>query len=184
MDNTPQIMKKRTLTMQDENLRKAAKQSKRYSFIAEHRGGPLTKDNHHKLIRWSRECSEHVLFLIEKDIDKRLVYALDVSRKWENAEVPTGVAMKASLGAHAVARQVKDPIYKAIARSVGQTVATAHMADHSLGGAFYALKAIKLAKKNIKNERDWQTKKLGKLPSDIIEIVQTMWTKKALDQKI
>lgn len=170
--------------MRDKNLRKTAKQSKRYPFIAEHRGGPLTKDNHRKLIRWARECSEHVLFLIEKNIDKRLVYALDVARKWENAEVPTGVAMKASLDAHAVARQVKDPIYKAIARSVGQAVATAHMADHSLGGAFYALKAIKLAKRNIENERKWQTKKIGKLPSDIIEIVQTMWTKKALDQKI
>jgi hypothetical protein len=32
--------------MQNENLKKIAKQSKRYPFIAEHRGGPLTKDNH------------------------------------------------------------------------------------------------------------------------------------------
>ena len=184
MDNTPQTMKKRTLTTPDKNLRKTAKQSKRYPFIAEHRGGPLTKDNHRKLMKWARECSEHVLFLIEKDIDKRLVYALDVAKKWENAEVATGVAMKASLGAHAVARQVKDPIYRAIARSIGQAVATAHMADHSLGGAFYALKAIKLAKMKIENERDWQTKQLGKLPCDIVEIVQIMWTEKALDQKI
>ncbi|MGZ3920857.1 MAG: putative immunity protein [Bacteroidia bacterium] len=170
--------------MQGKNLRKTAKQSTRYSFIAEHRGGPLTNDNHRKLIRWARECSEHVLFLIEKDIDKRLIYALDVARKWENGDVPTGAAMKASLAAHAVAREVKDPVYKAIARSIGQTLATAHMADHSLGGAFYALKAIKLANKNIENERNWQTKKLRKLPSDIIEIVQSSWAKKALDQKI
>ena len=170
--------------MHDKNRKKMAIQSKRYPFIAEHRGGPLTKENHRKLIKWARECSEHVLFLIDKDIDKRLIYALDVAKKWENDNVPTGVAMKASLGAHEVARQVENPVYKAVARSVGQVVATAHMADHSLGGAFYALKAIKLAKRDIENERDWQNKKLGELPSEIIEIVHTMWIKKELDKKI
>ncbi len=41
---------------------------------------------------------------------------------------------------------------------------------HSLGGAFYALKAVKLANKNIEKERDWQVKKLSELPSEIIEI--------------
>ena len=170
--------------MYNENLKKIAKQSERYPFIAEHRGGPLTKDNHRKLIKWAIECSERVLFLIDKEIDKRLLYALDIAKQWGNKIVTTGVAMKASMGAHNVARQVENPIYKAVARSVGQTVATAHMADHSLGGAFYALKAIKLAKKDIENERDWQTKKLGELPSEIIETVQSMWMKKELDKRI
>jgi hypothetical protein len=167
-----------------ESLKKMAKQSKRYPFIAEHRGGPLTKDQHRKLIKWAKECSENVLYLIEEEIDNRLLYALEVTEKWENGSVSTGVAMKASLGAHAVAKQVENPIYKAIARSIGQTAATAHMADHSLGGAFYALKALKLAKKDIENERDWQIKKLGELPSGIIEIVKATWTRKELDKKI
>lgn len=170
--------------MQNKNQKNEAMQSKRYPFIAEHRGGPLTKENHRKLIKWARECSEHVLFLIGKDIDKRLIYALDVAKNWENDTIPTGVAMKASLGAHAVARQAENPIYKAVARSIGQAVATAHMADHSLGGAFYALKAIKLAKGDIENERDWQNKKLDELPSEIIEIVHNMWIKKELDKRI
>lgn len=170
--------------MQNENLKKKAKLSNRYPFIAEHRGGPLTKANHRKLIKWAIECAEHVLFLIDNEIDERLLYALDVAKQWENDTMSTGMAMKASLGAHAVARQVENPIYKAVARSIGQTVATAHMADHALGGAFYALKAIKLAKKDIDNERNWQTKKLGELPSDIIEIVESMWIKKKLDKRI
>lgn len=34
--------------MQSKNLKDPAKQSKRYAFIAEHRGGPLTKENHCK----------------------------------------------------------------------------------------------------------------------------------------
>lgn len=160
------------------------KESNRYAFIAEHRGGPLTKENHRKLIKWAIECSEHVLFLIHKDIDKRLAYALDVAKKWKNGNIPTGVAMKASLGAHAVARQAEDPVYKAVARSIGQTVATAHMADHSLGGAFYALKAIKLANEDIEKEKHWQTEKLNGLPKEVIEIVQTMWIKKELDKRV
>lgn len=170
--------------MQNENLKNTASQSKRYPFIAEHRGGPLTKDNHRKLIKWAIECSEHVLFLLDKEIDERLLHALDIAKQWEDDTIPTGLAMKASLGAHAVARKLENPIYKAVARSIGQTVATAHMADHSLGGAFYALKAIKLAKMDIEIEKNWQTKKLGELPSEIIEIVQSMWMKKELDKKI
>ena len=170
--------------MKYKNLKKSAKQSRRYPFIAEHRGGPLTKENHRKLIRWARECSEHVLYLIGNDIDKRLLYALDVAKQWENDAILTGIAMKASLGAHAVAREAEDPVYKAVARSIGQTVATAHMADHSIGGAFYALKAVKLANKDIKKEREWQIKELNELSSELIEIIQKMWIMKELDKRI
>lgn len=120
--------------MQGKDLKETAKQSNRYPFIAEHRGGPLTKEHHQKLIKWARECSEHVLYLIDKQIDERLLYALDVAKEWENNKVATGMAMKASLGAHAVARQSEDPGYKAVARSIGQTVATAHMADQKIRG--------------------------------------------------
>jgi len=92
--------------------------------------------------------------------------------------------MKASLGAHAVAREAEDPVYKAVARSIGQTVATAHMADHSPGGAFYALKAVKLANKDIEKEREWQIEKLNELPLELIEIIQTVWIMKELDKRI
>ena len=27
-------------------------------FVAVHRGGPLTKERHHQLMRWARECSD------------------------------------------------------------------------------------------------------------------------------
>ncbi len=161
-----------------------SKQSDRYPFIAEHRGGPLTKEHHQKLIKWARECSEHVLYLIDKQIDERLLYALDVAKEWENHQVPTGIAMKASVGAHAVARQSEDPVYKAVARSIGQTVATAHMADHSLGGAFYALKAIKSANGDIEKEREWQIRKLQELPLEISEIILNLWKIKELDRRV
>ena len=170
--------------MPNKNSKKIDEHSKRYPFIAEHCGGPLTKENHHKLINWARLCAQHVLALNDKEIDKRLRYALDVAKKWENGNVPTGIAIKASLGAHEVAKESEDPVNRAVARAIGQAVATAHMADHSLGAAFYALKAVKFANRNVDRERDWQTKKLNELPSDLIEIVQTMWEKKDLDRRI
>lgn len=170
--------------MKKEKLKKSANPSNRYPFIAAHRGGPLIKAHHQLLMNWAITCSEHVLYLIDKEIDTRLLYALAIAKQWKDNKVATGVAMKASLGAHAVARQEINPIYKAVARSVGQTVATAHMADHSLGGAFYALKAIKYAKLNIEYERGWQIKKLEELPAELVEIVQHMWSKKELDKRI
>jgi hypothetical protein len=158
--------------------------SARYPFVAEHRGGPLSKENHRRLIRWARECAEHVLPLIDEEVDQRLNDALAVAKAWENGLVPTGVAIKASLGAHAVARQSKNPVYTAVERSIGQAVATAHMADHALGGAFYALKAVKLANGDLEKEREWQAGKLLELPSELREIIQTMWNRKEFERRI
>jgi hypothetical protein len=147
-------------------------------FVAVHRGGYLTKDNHRGLMRWARECSEHVLLLIDEKIDKRLIHALNVAKEWENDNVSTGDAMKASLDAHAAARESSNPISIAVARSIGQAVATAHMADHSLGAALYALKAVKHAGKSINEEREWQIKQLQQLPLEIVELVLTTMKKK------
>jgi hypothetical protein len=69
----------------------------------------------------------------------------------------------------------------AVARAVGHAVATAHMADHSLGAALYALKAVKNAGKSIDAERKWQNEQL---PSEIMEIVLTARSKKEQDLKI
>ncbi len=142
-------------------------------FAAVHRGGTLTKDNHHKLIKWCRMCSEHVLSLIDKNIDERLIRALNAAKEWEKDKAATGEAMKASVGAHAAARESSNPISKAVARSVGHAAATAHMADHSMGAALYALKAVKIAGKSIEAERKWQYKQLQKLPPEIAELVLT-----------
>jgi hypothetical protein len=147
-------------------------------FVAVHRGGTLTIDNQRKLIRWARECSEHVLSLINGNIDKRLVHALNVAKEWENDNVAVGVAMKASSDAHAVARESSNPIFMALARSIGHAVATAHMADHSLGAALYALKAMKYAGKSIDEEREWQNRQLQHLPPEIVELVLATMLKK------
>ena len=147
-------------------------------FVAVHRGGMLTKDNHRKLMGWARRCSEHVLSLIDKTIDERLVHALHVAEAWEYDDVTTGAAMKASSGAHAAARASSNPVSIAVARSIGHAVATAHSADHALGAALYALKAVKHAGKSIGAEREWQNLQLNQLPVEIVELVQTTMLEK------
>jgi hypothetical protein len=150
-------------------------------FVAEHRGGPLTRDHHRQLIRWARECSEHVVSHIDGSIEPRLLYALSVAREWENEKVTTGVAMKASAGAHTVARESSDPVTIAVARSIGHAVATAHMADHSMGAALYALKAVNKAGKSVDTERRWQHEHL---PAEIRELVLTAMNEKERHFKI
>ena len=151
-------------------------------FVAVHRGGPLTKDHHHQLMRWARECSEHVLSLIDEKIDKRLlIHALYVAKEWEKEKVTVGEARNASVSAHAVARESSNPIVIAVARSIGHAVATAHMADHSLGAALYALKAVKNAGKSVDAERKWQNEQL---PSEIKELVLTAMSLKEKHFKI
>jgi hypothetical protein len=144
-------------------------------FIAEHRGGLLKKDHHRELIKWSCNCCEHVLPLCIETIDERLVNALIIAKEWGRDNAAVGDAMKASVKSHAVARESSNPISIAVARSIGHAVATAHMADHSLGAAIYALKAVKFAGKSIDAERIWQNEQLQ---SEIKEFVLKARTEK------
>jgi hypothetical protein len=144
-------------------------------FIAEHRGGLLKKDHQRQLISWACKCCEHVLPLCNETLDERLLNALFIAKEWAKGNAKAGDAMKASVVSHAVARESSNPISIAVARSIGQAVATAHMADHSLGAAIYALKAVKFADKSIDAERKWQNEQL---PSEIMELVLTTRTEK------
>jgi hypothetical protein len=136
-------------------------------FVAEHRGGPLTKEKHKQLILWACKCVENVLPLINKP-DEKLTNAIETAKEWAKDNASVGDARNASFDAIAVANELTNPIEIAIARSVGHAVATAHMADHSLRAAEYALKAIKLSEKSIDNERKFQDKHLT---LDIKELV-------------
>lgn len=137
-------------------------------FIAEHRGGLLKKDQHLSLMQWACDCAEHVLPLLGEHIDERLLGALQVAKAWMQGNASVGDARKESVAAHMVARESLDPIEIAVARAVGHAVATAHMADHSLGPAYYGLKAVKYAGKSTDSERSWQD---THIPSDVKDLV-------------
>lgn len=69
-----------------------------------------------------------------------------------------------------MANELSNPTSITVARSVGHAVATAHMADHSLGAAWYALKAVKNEGKSVDDEIKWQNEQL---PLEIKELVLT-----------
>ena len=144
-------------------------------FLAEHRGGPLIKEQHIQLINWACDCSENVLPLFGEKSDERLIYALSIAKDWAIGKATAGDARKASLKAINVANESSNPVSIAVARAIGHAVATAHMADHSLGAALYALKAVKNAGKSVDEERKWQNEQL---PSEIMDLVLTSRVKK------
>lgn len=137
-------------------------------FVAEHRGGLLKKQQHYQLMQWAIDCATHVLPLFGKIVDERLTYALKVGEQWHQGKAAAGDAQKASVQSHVVAREQTNPASIAVARSVGQAVATAHMADHSLAAALYALKAVAASGGSMDAERKWQDEHL---PTDVRELV-------------
>ena len=139
-------------------------------FVAKHRGGSLSIEQHHQLTQWACYCSEHVLHLLDKRIDQRLENALRVAKAWKLGRASVGDARKASLEAIAVANEASDKTAIAVAHAVGHAVATTHMADHSLGSAWYALKAVKSAGRSIDEERTWQN---DQLPPEVRDLVLT-----------
>jgi hypothetical protein len=144
-------------------------------FVADHRGGVLKKEQHHQLMQWGCDCAKHVLYLVGDEIDERLIDALIVAKEWIKGNISVRDAREASIEAHSIARESTNQILIAIARSVGHAVATAHMADHSLGAALYALKAVKSAGKSIEDEKNWQN---DQLPAQIKEFVINTRNKK------
>ncbi len=139
-------------------------------FIAVHRGGLLSREHHRLLMKWTHDCAKHVLYLLGDEIDERLIDALRISLAWERGNASVGDARAASVNAHAAARASDNPVPIAVARACGHAVATAHMADHSLGAAIYALIAVKHSGQSIEAERNWQNEQL---PDEILELVLT-----------
>ncbi len=128
-----------------------------------------SKEDQRSLAAWAADCAERVLPFFEKAYpeDDRPRKAIEACRTW----VRTGVfkmadIRKASLAAHAAAREAKENNTACFAaRAAGQAVATAHVPQHALGGAYYALKAVAAADPanagvNIAEERDWQSWRL------------------------
>lgn len=130
-------------------------------FIAVHRGGLLGKEDHRALSAWAADCAERVLPMFESSSsDTRPRDAIAMARRWAEGDATVGEARKSSVAAHAAAREAEDPAAVAAARAAGHAVATAHAADHSLGGALYAIRALRCAGVETEEETGWQIERL------------------------
>jgi hypothetical protein len=95
---------------------------------------------------WAADCAERVLDHFERAYpdDPRPRSALMACRAWARGEIRVGEARKASLAAHAAARQAEPhPSAQAAAHAAGHAVATAHVPRHARGAAIYAASAVR-----------------------------------------
>ena len=110
------------------------------------RGGTLTDDEHRLLALWAATCAEHVLDLFEsqRPDDPRPRHAIDQARAWVCGEA--GMMQARAAGGHAMgaARDLRGAARHA-AYAAGQAACVAHVAEHDLGAAAYAIKAVRAA---------------------------------------
>lgn len=142
-------------------------------FVTIRRGGSLDDASHRLLALWAAECAAHVLWLFTaaRPGDDRPAAAIATARRWAGGDVSMLVAREAASAAHAAAREVSGSA-RHVARAAGHAAATAHMADHELGSAFFALRAVQAAAPDdpdtVTRERRWQR---GQLPPEVAELV-------------
>lgn len=106
------------------------------------RGGTLTDSDHHLLALWAASCAEHVLPLFEsvRPDDPRPRQAIEHARAWVHGEVKMMEARAAGGHAMGAARDLRGAARNA-AYAAGQAGVVAHVAEHDLGAAAYAIKA-------------------------------------------
>jgi hypothetical protein len=122
------------------------KGSRHPRFVTVRRGGSLKDADHRLLAVWAASCAEHVLHFFEhaRPADQRPRRAIEQARAWARGEITMARARTAAWAAHGAAREASGSAKEA-ARAAGHAVAVAHMADHELGAAAYAIRAARAA---------------------------------------
>jgi hypothetical protein len=115
-------------------------------LITVRRGGTLTDPDHRLLALWAAACAEHVLPLFEsaRPEDLRPRQAIEHARAWVRGEVPMMRARAAGGHAMGAARDLRGAARFA-GYAAGQAAVVAHVAEHDLGAAAYAIKAARAA---------------------------------------
>ena len=110
------------------------------------RGGTLTDADHQLLALWAASCAEHVLDLFEatQPDDPRPREAIAQARAWVRGEVRMMAARAAGGHAMGAARDLRGAARYA-AYAAGQAACVPHVAEHDLGAAAYAIKAVRAA---------------------------------------
>ena len=111
-------------------------------LVTVRRGGSLTDADHHLLALWAATCAEHVLdhFESARPQDPRPRAAIEACRAWVRGELAMMQARAAGGHAMGAARELRGaPRWAAYA--AGQAACVAHVAEHDLGAAAYAIRA-------------------------------------------
>jgi hypothetical protein len=119
--------------------------------------------DHKTAALWATACAEHVLPLFEAlyPQDLRPRTALESGRAWAKGKISMFEARKAAFASHDAARKAKeDGNVDACeaARSCGHACATAHVKDHAIPAAAYAIKAAEDKEAEIEWQKDFLEK--------------------------
>lgn len=144
-------------------------------LITIRRGGTLTDSDHFSLADWAADCAEHVLHLFEdvRPKDERPRRAIELGRAWARGEVTMTAARTSAGHANGAARDLKGAARFA-AYAAAQAANVAHVAEHDLGAAAYAIKAVvaaaptEQAGDTARTECRWQR---DQLPDQVRELV-------------
>lgn len=115
-------------------------------MITVRRGGTLTDQDHRALAWWAATCAEHVreLFESEQPDDPRVRLAIEQARGWIEGRV--GMMAARAAGGHAMgAARPLTGAARFAAYAAGQAACVPHVAEHDLGAAAYAIKAVEAA---------------------------------------
>ena len=129
------------------------------------RGGLLSDADHQLLALWAAQCAEHVLHLFEAEepSDPRPRDAIDAARAWARGDLTMMDARARGGHAMGAARPLRGAARFA-AYAAGQAACVGHVAEHDLGAAAYAIKAVQAAHPDQVNarrlEREWQRDQL------------------------
>ena len=113
-------------------------------MVTVRRGGRLTDADHHLLGLWAANCAEHVLHLFEetRPEDDRPRRAIEHVHAWVRGEAKMMESRAAGGHAMGAARELRGAARYA-AYAAGQAACVPHVAEHNLGAAAYAIKAVR-----------------------------------------
>lgn len=142
-------------------------------MVTVRRGGTLTDDDHRALALWAALCAERVLAIFEEEEsgDPRPRAAVEAARSWARGDLPMMRSRAAGGHAMGAARPLRGAPRMA-AYAAGQAACVPHVAEHELGAAAYAIRAVHHCHPEDPRagvrERDWQREQLPACVRDLV----------------
>jgi hypothetical protein len=130
------------------------------NWVLEHRGGTLNIEQQKLLMKWSIDCVIYLFPLLNNNINQAIIDAINIGNNWIIGKAKTGDAINISRKILKFVKSLDNELEILVTRAAGHAVATAHMADHSMGPIYYGLKAIKINGGSIEKEIEWYMKNI------------------------
>lgn len=119
-----------------------------------------------ELALWGIILAQHMIPILEESEANLtdLLTGIEFLKGWSNDKVTTHAMREASFKIHVFARTCTNKVLKAAARTIGHSVAIAHMREHAMVASDYAIQTVGFAYNKeisrITTERAWQIEQI------------------------